>query len=215
VPQLEKIELALFDLDGTLLNSQRGNRLVRDWSSVVTQAFHHARPIYHQLEIVEFVASRTGLKWPLVPDAQHILAELKNHGVKLGIVTDRSGLVAAPYFGQGLEFDPKDFVVIHTRQGPFDFLVPRICSHHSAHLGGKSSATFDAILDSLLASNGIAKERVVYVGDTVADFLATDGAGIKFFASSWGRASRETFRAFGLEDKFILGSLRDLIQLFD
>ena len=63
---------------------------------------------------------------------------------------------------------------------------------------------------SLAAKKGISRSRVVYVGDTLSDLMAAQGAGIMFIAVLTGGATKEQFVTAGLGEVFILNSVKDL-----
>lgn len=63
---------------------------------------------------------------------------------------------------------------------------------------------------TLASKKGIPRSRVVYVGDTLLDYEAAKGAGIMFVAVLTGGTTKEQFLSAGLDEAYILESVRDL-----
>ncbi|MDP1846135.1 MAG: HAD hydrolase-like protein [Candidatus Moranbacteria bacterium] len=64
---------------------------------------------------------------------------------------------------------------------------------------------------SILLSEGVRREEILYIGDNITDFRAANGAGIYFVGvTSGGLTTRDDFLRIGVSKKHILDSIRNL-----
>lgn len=115
----------------------------------------------------------------------------------LSIVSNRSdsSLMA---FMEGSEIDTGLFRFIQTASD-----LPR-------ELHKPNPEVFSRII-SILLSEGVRREEILYIGDNIIDFRAANGAGIYFVGvTSGGLTTRNDFLRIGVSKKHILDSIRNL-----
>lgn len=133
---------------------------------------------------------------PRIPGIRRTLSLLARH-YSLSIVSNREKTSLMAMLA-GAEIDTGLFRFIRSASDlPPEFHKP-------------SSMVFSEILH-VLGQEGITGEEIAYIGDNEVDFRAATGAGIHFIAVVSGRiTARGDFLAFGVPEKYILESIRDL-----
>lgn len=106
-----------------------------------------------------------------MPGARRALRRLREHGVRVGVVTNQSGV------GRGL-IEPAEMAAVNARietlLGPFD--IWQVCPHTPAD-GCDCRKPEPAMVQRACAALGIPVERTVVVGDIGADVAAAGAAG--------------------------------------
>ena len=129
-----------------------------------------------------------------VPGARRVILGLKKKGYFLAIISNREwGSLCVRMDQVKMSLDIFDYV---QAVGDFEFAKP-------------DPRVFNRAL-TVASKKGIPRSRVVYVGDTLLDYEAAKGAGIMFVAVLTGGTTREQFMAAGLDEAFILNSVKDL-----
>jgi phosphoglycolate phosphatase/pyrophosphatase PpaX len=187
-----RLEAAIFDFDGTLADTiplcaaafQEAAAQVGDIHLTVPQITAMFGP--NEVGILQRVL---GSRWEaglevflreydrrhpeictaLFPGVHEMLADLRECGVRLGLITGKGPLSAAISFRHvGIE-------------GAFDFVKA----------GKPEGCVKDRHIREALAEHGIAAPHAAYVGDTAGDIAASRAAGVVAVAAAWaGTADR-------------------------
>ncbi|MCX6789877.1 MAG: HAD hydrolase-like protein [Candidatus Gribaldobacteria bacterium] len=153
------------------------------WPGVDVAAFNKACEKYDQ-----------GQSIPAIAGAKKVLYELKKKENFLSLISNRRRSSLAEKMSEvGMPFNLFDYV-----QAVDDFPFCKPNPH-----------VFDPVL-FLLSERDIPRSEVVFVGDTLSDLEAARGADIKFIGVLTGGATKQQFVTAGLDEAFILESVRDL-----
>lgn len=199
-------ELALFDLDGVLLDSRENMR--RSWSKVRERcgtdvSFERyfseiGRPFpvimerlglsahASEIEAVFRMASMENLDaLNFYPRVSETLLELQRRGLKIGIVTSKDQLRTNAI----LAMLPVTFACIHAPDGK---------------TRGKPAP--DHLLMAM-AQASVDPAETIYIGDMAADHEAAKRAGIDYAHAAWGYGQEPE------DDSWILSGMQDLLVL--
>lgn len=116
--------------------------------------------------IVLRIRKEMGKRIPELRPVKHIeesLQEMKNMGLKLGILTSNSKGNVNMFLEKNNLFDKIDFIY-----------------------SGKSLFGKDRVMAQMFDHEGISREEAIYVGDEIRDMEASLKAGIPFIAVTWG-----------------------------
>src|SRR5262249_24755357 len=120
------------------------------------------------------------------------LKELKNRGLKLGIVSSKM----RPGVERGLGlFEMAEF---------FDLII---CAEDVVNHKPHPEPLLCAI-----RGLGASPEETVYIGDSIHDIVAGGAAGVRTGAATWGPFPRNQLESF--EPDFLLHDPRDILRLF-
>lgn len=202
-----RVELAIFDLDGTLLDTigdlaaacnrmlaQRGlsEHTYDDYCRFVGNGILRLveRALPEELRTPEYIAAarvdfirfylgaidRHTKPYAGIPE---LLAELTRRGVRLAVASNK--------FQQGTEQLVRRFFPAI----PFDVVF--------GQRPGVPLKPDPAVVEEILALTGVARERVLYVGDSGIDMQTARAAGVRSVGVTWGFRSREELRLAGAD----------------
>lgn len=212
--RLAAVEVVLFDLDGTLIDTLD---LIRESMRYTTQTvlgealpddvlMHNVGvPLIVQMREFDEVRADEMLKvyrehnWRVhdalvkeYPGVEPALQALIGRGLRLGVVTSKARSVAE----RGLErFDLGPF---------FDLIV----SYDDVPVHKPDPFPLAFAAEQL----GVATDRCAYVGDSPHDMSAASAAGCVAIAATWGVSSRERLVVAGAE--YEVASMEDVVLLF-
>jgi HAD superfamily hydrolase (TIGR01549 family) len=129
-------------------------------------------------------------RWQLLPRARDTLTNLKNMGLKLGLITNVGR--------KALREAMSRFDLSHI----FDFTISR----NDVMLLKPSGQGILAALSSL----GTAKNGAVFIGDSVSDIFAAKDAGIKVISLLGGQCSREELSKYCPD--YIISSIDKIVK---
>lgn len=130
---------------------------------------------------------------PQVKGANDVLAVLKEQDFFLALISSRER--------ESLE---RRFREADINLGIFDFIQGlEDCPYHKP-----DSRVFNPVLWKM-RQRSIENEKMVYIGDTLGDYEAARGAGIKFIAVLTGAGAKEDFLEAGLREDCIVESIRN------
>ncbi len=197
IPQ--NLEVVLFDLDGTLIDSIP--KIIESFDHVRSKfpelarisrealISHIGRPFLHLMEgldISDAIANQIWLEYrqhnqkliasmPLFSGCLDALRVLKSAGIKMGIVTSKS----------------RDSTLISIREHRLDAFFPVIVAKEDT-LSHKPQP--EPLLHALDQFDCQA-DRAVYIGDTIYDILAAKAAGCLSAGALWGANHPEHLRS--------------------
>lgn len=214
-----RIELAIFDLDGTLLDTvgdlaaacnrmlvQRGlpehnyDDYCRFVGNGILRLVERALP--EELRTPEYVAAARAdfVQFYLGAIDRHtkpyagipeLLAELTRRGVRLAVASNK--------FQQGTEWLIGRFFP----DIPFDAVF--------GQRPGVPLKPDPAVVSEILARTDVSRERVLYVGDSGIDMQTARAAGVHSVGVTWGFRSREELRQAGAD--VLVDRSEDLLRL--
>ena len=184
-------KVIIFDFDGTIADTL--DALVSIANSLAVE-FNYAQIAPEELLILKNLTSREIFKYsgiPLfkipfllkkvkkeltnkipelkpIPGIQEALIELKDNGLRLGIITSNS------------KGNVKEFLKINNLDNLFEFIYPGIA------IFGKNT-----VINNVLRQKQIETEEVLYVGDETRDIEASRKAHVKVISVTWGFNSEE------------------------
>ena len=202
---MDRLRLAVFDCDGTLLDSQRtiietmhqafidcdmtrpaGSEIRRTVGLPLLEAvarlcpdqstsFHQA--ITDRYRDIAMAKRDAGTHWDaLYPGAVETIHHIHNRGWLLGIATGKST--------RGLREDLKNHDLTHY------FLTLQTADTAA----GKPNP---GMVDNAIAESGVAQEDVVMIGDTVFDMQMAANAGVTAIGVAWGYHQTEELKDAG------------------
>ncbi len=204
-----KYKAIIFDVDGTLVNSKEavleGLRATFDEYKLGDMSKYDLNELFAlsnellvkkiglpESEHEEFIRSymlnifsRVEMV-KLYKDASEILNNLRNRGLKLGIVTNR--------LRREVDLDPTIQTVIHL----FDSVV---CADDVENHKPAGDSVVKCVLDL-----GISSTDALYIGDDLVDKYAAEEAGVDFGFASWWREER-------LEGKYNFKEIEEVYDL--
>ncbi len=209
------IKAVIFDLDDTLVES----RLAK-WNhhKFVAKKFydldvtdedmgtHWGKPMHELIEnlyklkdttenvIKNLISVRNNFPKKIYPDTHNVINEILARGMKLGIVSATLN----------------EFVVssLEEHNLPVEkFLIIQGADDTDFH---KPNPRVFSLVIERLEKEGVLKEEILYVGDSITDFQAANGAGLNFIALTTGLYKEEDFKKFGA--KIVVDRLGDIIQ---
>lgn len=160
------------------------------WPEVVETVWPGLDIEYFRTEYIKFDKGET---YPAIKGARLACQSLIDQGLILTLLTSR------------------DFRTLFHRlsdAGLSPQLFSFIQTPDNSHFIKPNPRVFDKMLKKLVRGWAIRKENMCYVGDTIYDFRAAQGAGVKFIAVLSGAGNREEFEEAGV--KIILNSITDL-----
>lgn len=227
----------LFDLDGTLLNSERIRDLLRDMicgiMGLASEKFHSGgKTLDEYLATTGLAPKEVALYrrlWRLgeeaappraFRDANVVLEMLAARGVEIGIITNRKAdaHLINVMRASGLKCHRSSFVVAH-HKNPF-WARTRIFLAQGVMLPcpvlpspyGKPDARMIGAAAWRLGNALRERERIWYVGDTLVDLGFAKANGFKFAGTLRGETrDRSVWEAHGAD--LILKNLRDLLHI--
>jgi phosphoglycolate phosphatase-like HAD superfamily hydrolase/8-oxo-dGTP pyrophosphatase MutT (NUDIX family) len=216
---MKSFQSYIFDLDDTLLNTlqgvtsihypllaqrlglrYRGEEAVRrTWGANLTECLPEIFEGSCTPERLMAELARIHEKHPLAPveGAVQILRMLRKHGKFLSIVTAGSPSIVDTSIRRSLALEPEFFDVLYST-------VLR-----------KTAKPSPTILDEIVAEYGrardatLAPEEILYVGDSLPDYLTARSYGVSFAAVTTGVHTREDFLAAGLTGDWIFPSVKE------
>ena len=204
-------KVIIFDFDGTIADTV--DALVSIANSLAIE-FGYAQITPEELTILRNLTSREIFKYsgiPLfkipfllkkvkgelkkkipelkpIPGIQEALVELKDKGLRLGIITSNS------------KVNVKEFLNINNLDSFFEFV------HTGVTIFGKTT-----IINNVLRQKQIKTQDVVYVGDETRDIEASKKAHIKVIGVSWGFNSEEALAKQNPD--FLIRHPRELVEI--
>ena len=184
-------KLALFDMDGTLIDSDL--MIIDIWRDL----YAHFRPGYrpHLKEMLAFsgppLADSLKQEFPNTPfdevlsffkkhvrkyyeesivafeGMRSLLESLKKNGYLLGVVTNKA----------------REFAYLSLKICDLENLFDVVIGDDDVH---ENKPNPEGIFEAMKRVSVINKEDVFYVGDTIFDFKAASNAGVKFYLANWG-----------------------------
>ncbi len=211
---MKKIKAIFFDGDGTLIDSYeegiRAHKIVAEEMGLVfseekvKKYWGHAwikflEKMWPGIDAKEFerLFLKMGfndIKLPLVPGMNEVLLQLKKKEYFLGLITNRmEDSLWYSYGLSGLELEKFDIIFgrkanSFSKPNPLVFMVPI----------------------SLAFKNGICENEIIYVGDTLIDYEATQGTGMSFVGVLTGPLKRKDFIEAGVKKENIIKSVKQL-----
>jgi HAD superfamily hydrolase (TIGR01549 family) len=211
-----KYKAVIFDFDDTLVESRElkwaQHKLVAKKFYNIDLTDEDIRPhwgkpldsllkeIYRDSDVLEkmhesLMSVRDQFLKQAYPQALNLVKKLLESGVEVGIVSATHKKYLVDDLSR-LGFPYEDFFVLQgSDEVSFHKPDPRV---------------FDAVLE-YLSKKEITKEEVLYVGDSMDDFLAATKAGINFIGITKGLYSKEDFQRAGAG--MIVSSIEELLGL--
>lgn len=212
------IKLVIFDLDGTLINSNGDlkfcmNKMLTDFNlPTITTEETYKFVGYGARKFVElalkgnednfeekfqifnkYLATFSGDNAYIYDGLDELLLALKSNGVKLAIVSNK-------------QQDATDFVV-SKMLGKYNFDV--VCG-----IGGNFKTKPDTTaVEYVLKTLNVRKEDTLYVGDTEIDMLTAINAGLKSVGVLWGFRTKEQLIEKG--GKIFAKTAKELKEIID
>jgi phosphoglycolate phosphatase len=163
--------------------------------------FHLAKAFNHTLLGILFVFGRTGVryvksleKYRIFPGTLDVLSSIKSLGLELGLATN------------GRTFEVEKKLPLEVRK-MFKVLITK-------KRGIAKKPKPDLILLSAKRL-GVSPSEIIYIGDTLADMLASKAAGCEFILVSTGAFASDTVHSNGKQPKYSVNDLRDVPSLID
>jgi phosphoglycolate phosphatase len=125
------------------------------------------------------------------PEAEQVLASLKQKSVKLAVLTNSGRRAAAK------------ILELSSLSGYFDFVLTR---DDVEAMKPRPEGVIMAV-----SMFSLPKERVVYVGDSMLDIMAAKAAGLKVISVATGNYTVERLRSEGAD--VVVGSLQELVSV--
>lgn len=188
------IRLAIFDLDGTLLNT------IRDLGESVNYALDQCGFPTHDIELYPgFVGNGVNkLIERTLPEGQKTesnILQVKSHFVKY--YDSHNTIYSAPYPGIPalLEWLDSQSVVLAVASNKYQFATCKLIDHYfssiSFHtvLGQREDFPIKpdpAIVLHILSATGISPEETIYIGDSGVDMLTASRASTSSVGVTWG-----------------------------
>jgi phosphoglycolate phosphatase len=184
----------IFDFDGTIADTLHA---VIDVFNDLSDEFGYRRGTSQELQLfmgrgLPELATSVGLSWQRLPDLavrvrqemsrqmhlikpcrgiMEVLPELRARGVRVGILTSNNR-------------ENVERFLAHQPALQFDFIS-----------GGSGLFEKHALLEPLLATQGLARSETCYVGDEVRDVEAARVLGMRAIAVTWGFSSSQLLAA--------------------
>ncbi len=228
LPEMSNYKAVVFDMDGTLTDtmqliprllaeelriSSRGIRY-RSFQNWLAHYYYHnhswmnkklpfhiAKAFNHTLLGILFVFGRTGVRYVkslenhrLFPGTLDVLSSIKSLGLEIGLATN------------GRKFEVKRKLPLEVRK-MFKVLITK-------KRGIAKKPKPDLILLSAKRL-GISPSKIIYIGDTLADMLASEAAGCEFILVSTGAFASDTVHFDGKPPKYRVNDLRDVPSLIN
>ena len=137
---------------------------------------------------------RSDFRKKVYPGSVNAVTKLLDNGIKIGLLSAAASQFIIEDLKK-LNFPLDRFSVI---QGPNDTSVHK-----------PDPQVFSPLLDKF-GKEGMKKEEIVYVGDSLMDLQAAHGAGIDFIAVTTGLYSEADFKKHGA--KVILKDIREIVK---
>ncbi len=150
--------------------------------------------------IEEYIKDYHNFNYPPMPKAKEVLTALSQQGIKLAIISNRQWATLNLRLNRAGINQNLFFLILTPENLKFRKPDPRV---------------FDHLLRKLKQKN-ITTTQVVYVGDTVTYDLAAaknHTPPLHFIGITSGAATKEEFLQAGLEEKFIISSLEEIIPI--
>ncbi|MEE8167411.1 MAG: HAD-IB family phosphatase [Candidatus Hydrothermarchaeales archaeon] len=187
----DKLKLAAFDIDGTLLEGRSIFHLGRSFGFLkeAEELIYSSLPLYKVSEglakLMRGISLEDALevvkRIPLMNGAEYTIAELRCRGYKLVIITDSYDFVAA-YFKRLLKMDATSSNKLLEEDKVFtgELIMPRGCT--SEEECNYPSVCKQAALLGFMKQYGVSKKNTIAVGDNKPDLcmLQEAGMGIAF-----------------------------------
>ena len=171
---------------GKLFGLPWDEAIARTWPEIDPNKFKEA-----------FNRSKDKTKHSLVNGVDDIIKNCKKENLFLGIITSRE-LRRLNNIAKEIDLKIENFDYIQAEdQNRYKKPDPKV---------------FDN-LKKVLKRNNIIEEQTLYVGDAIYDYWAAKEAGLNFVAVLSGAWTKEEFVSEGLNEKFIMESLRELPTL--
>ncbi|MFW9915179.1 MAG: HAD family hydrolase [Candidatus Thorarchaeota archaeon] len=163
--------------------------------------FHLAKAFNHTLFGILLVFGRIGVRYVkdlenhrIFPGTLDVLSSIKSFGLELGLATN------------GREFEVKKKLPLEVRK-MFKVLITK-------KRGIAKKPRPDLILLSAKRL-GVSPSEIIYIGDTLADMLASKAAGCEFILVSTGAFGLDTVQFNGNLPKYTVNDLRDIPPLIE
>lgn len=200
-----KYRLAIFDLDGTLLNT------LTDLAGSVNHALEkNGLPLRSIDEVRNFVGNgirklidRAVPENTAVETADKVFSDFKEH------YTIHSADSTAPYEGitELLRVLRKDGCLTAVVSNKADFAVKELCKQYfigliDVAIGERSGVPRKPSPESVyevLEALGVSQREAVYIGDSDVDVMTAKNAGLDLIAVDWGFRERELLQKSGAE----------------
>lgn len=131
----------------------------------------------------------------LLPGVSELISRMRGQGERIGLISSSdSRLIVAELRGLGVA-DLFELIIGSNHAGPRK----------------PDKGVLLAAASSLLDEKKLSPSDVIYVGDSLADQLMSQQAGVRFIGVATGLVSKEEFVAAGLSDEAVLDNLQELI----
>jgi phosphoglycolate phosphatase-like HAD superfamily hydrolase len=130
----------------------------------------------------------------VLPGVPALLLQLKSSGIRTLLVSSGS----------------RELVVQDLEASNLLQFVDRLWGYEDTVYHKPDPRVLDPIL-STIREMSISQDKVLYMGDSIQDFLTASHHRLLFCAVLSGSSTREDFRAIGLDDNLIINSLEDLL----
>lgn len=207
------LRAAIFDFDDTLMATRKSRvaaliRAAADFGYFVKSediAKHWGRPfddlisgimpgIDYEIFHRHYAAVMRTIPPQALPGAHDLLAELTDHGVRIFIVSSGS----------------RELVRQDLEDGSLWQYVSRLWGFEDTAYRKPDPRTLEPVLLEL-AKYDVHLDQALYIGDSISDFKVATANGLPFCAVLTGTDRREDFHLVGLQRRFVVDSLQELL----
>lgn len=136
----------------------------------------------------EFIKLQKNKRFPQNKYALHSVKELKEY-YKIGAITSK----------------PKALAKIHLKKAGFNI---KYFSFINAAEDSKYNKPDPRVFSKPIKKLKLNPKEILYIGDSIFDYIAAKKAGLKFIAVTTGSYTKKDFQKKGLKKQFILSSLK-------